>query len=317
LKRLGVIGTMVWDTIHGRDVRHGPVEEWGGIAYALAGLEAALSPDWEIVPLIKVGRDLAPSANRFLRSLSRRSAASRFVEVPTANNRVTLRYETNTRRLERLSGGVPVWSWEELGPMVVDVDAMYINFISGFELSLDTAVCLRHAFDGPIYADVHSLLLGLAPDGLRFPQTLPKAPTWFSCFDIVQTNEDEMTLLGPDPMVVAAAAFDNGVRLLVCTLGPRGAAYFTQGAFRLEAGRRPPPQQGPITTALLASFDATDEGDTTGCGDVFGATLVAQLLAGTEIEPAIRFANRAAGRNVVHRGATNLHYFLRGAIAPQ
>jgi len=30
-----------------------PVEEWGGIAYALGGLDASLSPAWEIVPLIK------------------------------------------------------------------------------------------------------------------------------------------------------------------------------------------------------------------------------------------------------------------------
>ena len=317
MKRLGVIGTMVWDTIHGRDVRTEPVEEWGGIAYALAGLEAALGPDWEIVPLIKVGRDLAPSANRFLTSLSRRSAASRFVEVPGPNNRVTLRYETNTRRTERLTGGVPPWAWEELGPMVIDLDALYVNFISGFELSLETAICLRQAFDGPIYADVHSLLLGLAPDGLRFPQSLPRAPTWFSCFDIVQMNEDEMTMLGPDPMVVAAAAFDNGVRLLICTLGPHGAAYFTQGPIRLAPGERPAAPPGPIRTARVESRHDVDAGDPTGCGDVFGATLLAGLLNGCEIEPAIRTANEAAGRNVRHRGATNLHYFLRGEIAPQ
>lgn len=317
MKRLGVIGTMVWDTIRGRDVRVGAVEEWGGIAYALAGLEAALHPDWEIVPLIKVGRDLAPSANRFLASLSKRSAASRFVEVPAPNNRVTLRYETHTRRTERLTGGVPPWAWEELGPMVVDLDAMYVNFISGFELSLETAICLRQAFDGPIYADIHSLLMGLAPDGLRFPQSLPQAPTWFSCFDIIQMNEDEMTMLGPDPMVVAAAAFDNGVRLLVCTLGSRGAAYFTQGLIRLAPGERPAPETGPIRTALVESHYDVETGDPTGCGDVFGATLVAGLLNGDEIEPALRAANVAAGRNVQHRGATNLHYFLRGEIAPQ
>ena len=49
-RRLGVIGTLVWDTIYGRDPMSGPVEEWGGIAYSLAGLDAALPDDWEIVP---------------------------------------------------------------------------------------------------------------------------------------------------------------------------------------------------------------------------------------------------------------------------
>src|SRR6266850_1832349 len=69
LKRLGVIGSMVWDTIHGRDPAQAAVQEWGGISYALAALDATLPDDWEIVPLIKVGRDLAPKANEFLRTL--------------------------------------------------------------------------------------------------------------------------------------------------------------------------------------------------------------------------------------------------------
>ena len=55
MPRVGVIGSLVWDEIHGRDPLAAPVEEWGGIAYALAGMDAALPPDWEIVPLIKAG----------------------------------------------------------------------------------------------------------------------------------------------------------------------------------------------------------------------------------------------------------------------
>jgi hypothetical protein len=61
-RRVGVIGTFVWDEIHGRDPAQAPVQEWGGITYALAALDAALSDEWEIVPLIKVGSDLAPRA---------------------------------------------------------------------------------------------------------------------------------------------------------------------------------------------------------------------------------------------------------------
>src|SRR6266849_1787260 len=181
LKRLGVIGSMVWDTIYGRDPAQPAVQEWGGISYALAALDAALPEDWRIVPLIKVGRDLAPKANEFLHSLRRTTHHARFLEVPEPNNRVTLRYESTERRCEQMSGGVAPWTWAELGPLVQDLDALYVNFISGFEMNLETAQLLRRGFPRFIYADLHSLFLGKEADGLRVPRTLPQAPAWFGC----------------------------------------------------------------------------------------------------------------------------------------
>src|SRR5258705_381462 len=183
LKRLGVIGSMVWDTIHGRDPAQPAVQEWGGISYALSALDATLSDQWEIVPLIKVGRDLAPKANDFLRTLRRTPRAARFIEVPEPNNRVTLRYESAERRCEQMSGGVPGWTWPELGPLVRDIDALYVNFISGYEMNLETAQLLRRGFPRFVYADLHSLFLGKEPNGMRVPRPLPDAPPWFACFD--------------------------------------------------------------------------------------------------------------------------------------
>jgi len=317
VKRLGVIGTMVWDTIYGRAPHSEPVEEWGGIAYALAALEAALPADeWEIVPLIKVGRDLAPRANDFLGSLTKRSASARFVEVHEPNNRVTLRYQSAARRTERLTGGVPPWSWEELGPMVRDVDVIYVNFISGFELTVETCGYLRRAFRGPIYADMHSLFLGVGRDGTRVPKSLDMVESWLTCFDVVQVNEDELTLLGPDPMAVAARVLASGVRLFVVTLGERGAVYFTTLPFVFQHDPTSV-TPGPVQTARIPAAALGVEEDPTGCGDVFGGTLVARLAAGEDVETAIRTATIQATRNLAHKGATSLHYFLRGEIAPR
>lgn len=320
MKRVGIIGTMVWDTIH-RGAEP-PVEEWGGIGYSLVALDAALPGDWEIVPLIKVGRDLAPKANAFLNEMSRRATGARFVEVPQPNNRVVLHYQSATRRTECLTGGVPGWTWNELGPMVRDLDAVYINFISGFELTLETARALRQGFAGRICADLHSLFLGLNHDGLRVPQPLAHAAGWFSCFDVAQVNEDEMNRLGPDPLTEAAAALGAGVRLLVVTLGARGAVYFTRQSPSSPLSPLPPGEgyaegKGPILTARVpAPLVAADgDGDPTGCGDVFGATLCARLLAGAQIETAIRDANAAGARNFTCRGAGGLLHSLRGGIA--
>jgi len=302
VSRLGVIGTMVWDTIYGRDPAQRSVEEWGGISYSLAALDATLPEGWQIVPLVKVGRDLALRANEFLRSLHHVAPEARFIEVPEANNRVTLRYFESARRCEQLTGGVPAWTWPELGPMVRDLDALYLNFISGYEMDLSTAQLLRRGFARFLYADLHSLFLGTEHDGTRVPQGLPEAPSWFGCFDMVQLNEDEMHQLGTDPLAVAAGALAQGCDALVVTLGARGAAYFTGRPVRTA---RIPVTGDPPPTA----------GDPTGCGDVFGGSVVAARLGGASLEEALRLGTRMGARNVSYRGASGLRDHLLGRLA--
>ena len=317
--RIGILGSLVWDLIYGRDPLAPPVEEWGGIAYALAGLDASLAPDWEIVPLIKVGRDLGPQAHELLRSLSRLAPGARCAEVTAPNNRVVLHYQSAERRCERMAGGVPGWTWAELGPMVRDLDAIYINFISGFELCLGTAQALRQAFRGPIYADLHSLFLGMQHDGMRVLRPLPNAPDWFGCFDLVQLNEDEMQQLTPDPLSLAADAIGAGVSLLTVTLGPRGLAYVAAPGFDgvsvgRSGGQAVGRSVGPSVRTALIPAPNIEALDPTGCGDVFGAAAFARLLAGDSVETALRHATALAGRNAAFRGATGLARHLRGEL---
>jgi hypothetical protein len=336
--RVGIVGSLVWDLIYGRDPLAPPTEEWGGIAYALAGLDASLTAEWEIVPLIKVGRDLSGQAQDFLRGLTRLVPGGRCVEVTAPNNRVVLHYQSTERRCERMAGGVPGWTWAELGPMVRDLDAIYLNFISGFELCLGTAQALRQGFQGPIYADLHSLFLGMQQDGIRVLRPLPDASSWFGCFDLVQLNEDEMQQLTPDPLTLAAQALGAGVSLLTVTLGPRGVAYVAAPGFdRLagkwvsgEAGKLEgtggtsaenhayPPTRLPayplaVRTALISAPNV-ETLDPTGCGDVFGAAAFARLLAGDSVEAALGQAARLASRNAGFRGASGLTRHLRGEL---
>jgi hypothetical protein len=321
-RRVGVVGTMVWDIIHGRDARDVPVEEWGGIAYALAAFDAALPADWELVPLVKVGEDLAPHARRWMATLRRLAPDAAPIVVPFPNNRVELRYADEERRSEVLHGGVPGWQWQGLSPLVRDLDALYVNFISGFEMDLPTAQLLRQHFCGPIYADFHSLLLGVAPSGLRIPQPMLNVESWCRCFDFVQVNEDELRMMAPDGMALAATALASGVRCLVVTRGKRGLVYFAAPGFdRLEVPERwtrATPAAGAVRTAALlpAPTDVTTGGDPTGCGDVFGATYFTRLVAGDTFDAALRTAMHAAARNVTLKGATALAPFLRGERSP-
>jgi hypothetical protein len=319
-RRVGVMGSFVWDVIHGRDPRDAPVEEWGGITYALGALEAALSPDWEFVPILKVGTDLAQSARHFVAGLERAAPGAAPIEVPHPNNRVQIHYQSDERRCEHLSGGVPGWSWLGLKPLLADLDALYINMISGFELDLETTQLIRQHFRGPIYCDIHSLLLAVQPNGMRTLRPLSNPAAWCRCFDLIQVNEEEMSMMASDPMALAAIAFAEGVSSIAITLGGRGVIYFAAPGFeRLSDVRRPTlgPTSGAIRTAKLPAKPPrhAGPGDPTGCGDVWGATYFSRLLAGDKFDAAIDRALDAAARNVDHRGATGLADYLRGELS--
>jgi sugar/nucleoside kinase (ribokinase family) len=134
-------------------------------------------------------------------------------------------------------------------------------------------------------------------------------------------NEDEFDLLGAsgDPWQLAAGALGPDLKLITVTLGQRGAAYVASSGFDaapLEwrthasvavAGRA---QSGKVG---LEGVPRT--GDPTGCGDVWGATTFARLLAGDGLAAAMGEANRLAGRNVDHRGARGLFRHLEGRLS--
>jgi sugar/nucleoside kinase (ribokinase family) len=324
--RVGVLGTMVWDRIFTRDGRTRPVEEWGGAAYALAAAAAAAPAGATIVPIMRVGADLAERAFQHLRELPGLDLDTAVRVVAEPNNRVELRYQDSERRCERLTGGVGPWSWPELEPVIANLDALYINFISGFELELPTMIALRASFAGPIYADLHSLMLGVGPDGLRAPRPLEAWREWLRCFDAVQVNEDEISTLAAawgDPFLFAAEVVGVAPRLVIVTLGERGAVYFATADVVSEplAWQRAPllspvneADRAAVRTGLVPPDLVPRAGDPTGCGDVWGATFFFALLGGVELDSAMRRASRAAALNVEHRGATGLHHHLQGRL---
>ncbi|MEE2904950.1 MAG: carbohydrate kinase family protein [Gemmatimonadota bacterium] len=319
-RTIGVIGTLVWDRIVDRDGRSEPVEEWGGIGYALAALRSALPDGWSVMPILKIGKDLAEGGRHFLNEIPGLSDTG-LVVVPEPNNRVELRYLDQALRVERLTGGVPSWTWPELAPLVELCDALYVNFISGFEMTLETALALRTGYKRPTYADLHSLFLSMNHYGQRVPRTLEAWSTWLRCFDAVQMNENEFDLLGAsgDPWQLAAGALGPELKLITVTLGSRGAAYVVSDDFDpLPTTWQKHLEVTVAERALSGKVDldsAPRVGDPTGCGDVWGATVFARLLAGDQLPEAMCTANHNAGLNVEHRGARGLYRYLTGQLS--
>jgi sugar/nucleoside kinase (ribokinase family) len=114
-----------------------------------------------------------------------------------------------------------------------------------------------------------------------------------------------------------------GVSVINVTLGPRGAIYFAAPKFeQLSDIRRVQlPVSGALDGAIRTSRvpavapEASRTLDPTGCGDVWGATYFARLLAGDKLGDAIDAAMRAGSRNLTHRGATSLASYLRGELS--
>ena len=324
-RRLGVLGTLVWDTIWTMDdlERGVPFTSWGGIAYSLAGAAAARSEGWEVVPIVKVGMDLEAEARAFLATLPGFSVGPSVMPIPVENNRVELRYTDGASRGERQSGGIPGWEWSELEPHLDGLDALFVNFISGFELELPVAERLRERFHGPLYTDLHSLFLGCPSADQRERRRLPEWERWVACFDGVQLNEDELgTLAQPgEPMDdTLRRMLAAGPGFVAVTLGPRGAAFAADPSlpadpsawpsWRQARASRPSftPRTGHVPPPVVSAT-----GDPTGAGDVWGATLISSLVTGMPLEEAIAAAHRAATRKLDHRGATGLYEWLTRA----
>ena len=312
LLRVGVLGTLVCDVIHGPPPENDRSEGWGGIAYSLSGLGAALSDRWEVVPLIKVGADVIDEARSWVANIPRIWSIESLRSAPEPNNRSELRYFAPEQRTERMSGGVPGWSTHELLRAIDDarLDALYVNFLSGWEVDLATMQAVRAHFAGPIYVDLHMMLWHADPEGQRSLRPLANASAWCSCFDFIQVNEDEMRMLADGPHGFAALAIEAGAVAAFVTLGARGVhCHARQGFGRLQVGalhRSRALAAGVRSSVYRPSAVQAGTVDPTGCGDVWGGTAFARLLAGDALPTAIAAANRAASHNAVSHGVSGL-----------
>ena len=295
------------------------MERWGGIGYGVAAAAAALEGAWAVRPLVKVGSDLASPARDFLATIPGvDGSALRVVSEP--NNRVELRYRDDAERTEVLSGGGPPWEAAALVDALAGCDALLINFVSGREATLRTCRAVRAAFGGPIYADLHSLFLGIAPDGTRLPRPLPDFRSWTACFDAVQLNEDEARLAAPgtDPRALLESLIREGRALAAVTLGSRGAAWSAapstvDGGGLRTAGPAPGPGGGRVESGSV-TIGAPRRGDPTGCGDVWGAAFFSRILRGDPVPEAAGVATRLAARSVEHTGAEGLYQLLHAEV---
>ncbi len=311
-----MLGTFVWDRIHTPGAGESPHEDWGGLTYSLEAFEAARDDEWVCRPIAKVGSDLFEPLCARISDIDGIASLVALMNVPEPNNRVDLFYHDAADRCERLQGGVPGWTWAELAPLVAECDALYVNFIAGWELDLSAVRKLREEFDGPIFCDIHSLLLGADHSGMRVRRELRDWQEWSACFDLVQGNKDEIRIVTggiEDPVAGVRSLVESGAAAAFSTLGPDGAAWAAAAGSPWLG--TPTVTSEPVSGHSALPAQPPPVVDATGCGDVWGAVCFTSLLAGQTAPAAVERANWFGAATAGRRGTAGLGESLR-ALGP-
>ncbi len=257
---------------------------FGGILYGVAALSGALGPHGSVVAISRIGGEIEPSVRAVLERYGNVEAILQ--TVPGEGWVVHATYLDGENRRERLVGGVPPWTAEELISATRSCDAVLLNMVTGFETTLPHY--RRFAAACPsLHLDFHSLALGRDADGLRFPTPRPDARAWCEVASTLQMNRVELSSVLQGPPLEAASRLSTwGPRAVVITDGS-GGVYVAHGG---EALHLPAPDPTPTPQ------------DPTGCGDVFGACFLVGILRGRSPVDAACEAQVVARRNANVRG---------------
>lgn len=276
---IAVIGTLVHDEIHPLD---GAVcESWGGLAYAFLTL-ATIAPDVRVVPVVNMGRDRYAQALSDFKAYPNIDPRCIYAACDKTNH-VTLRYHSREERIEIQDGQVPPLTFEQVAP-ILDSDLILMNFISGTDMAMEPYHRMCQQARGPVYTDVHSMVLGRHEDGTRFMRPIRHSREWFAHTHFFQLNSHEATMLD------RPESGDDLLKALI--LEGRDAILMTRGAAGVRYARR----DGLTIRIMDEAADQPEKMvDPTGCGDAFGAGFCCGYLKTGNICQSVRYANRVAG----------------------
>ena len=296
-----VIGHFTIDELHSLSdpgTEGTPLETTGGIFYSLATLAALMSKNDVIHPVFGVGEKEYDS---FIKSLE---------EFPNINSEGIFRLKGESNRVKvflgsgqepriecskRIAEPIP---FSKIKPYL-DADGILINMVSGSDLTLDTLDTIRMSVRDnrtPIHFDFHSLTLGIDKESRRFRRPLTEWRRWCFMVNSIQLSEEEalgLTAERFDEATLVNHLMPLMVNALAITRGNRGASIIVQ-------------KNKKLTRHDVAGFTQAPAVDTTGCGDVFGATFLYASLKEKDFVRAAEVANQAGAIKATFTGTDGL-----------
>ncbi|MDH7516366.1 MAG: PfkB family carbohydrate kinase, partial [Bacteroidota bacterium] len=209
------------------------IESLGGVYFPVAAFGAVVRGHDTVRPCFPVGED---AWERF------RDAMALFPRVDLAgcrpiglpNTRVRLFHDACAEYNTQLVCSLPPIPDDLFSPFVGDADLVYINFMTGEDLTVGSAERLRRMTRALVYLDVHMIAYRVGFHGHRTPHPVDEWRQWVSIADVIQCNRRELAVFVPDhgdeASRAAAVLEASRVRWVVVTKGGDGVSvYSTDG----------------------------------------------------------------------------------------
>jgi hypothetical protein len=166
--RIGIIGQPCIDEIIHLDdgtEDHPPRHALGGILYSYCAMERLLQGSGDrFVPLTWLGEPDQLLLDMILSRLPHMEREAGLWPTTAATNRVFLIYDENGERTASCPNVLPALTERELTPsLIASLDALFINMISGHDVSIDTLEAVlgeaeRSAKRRYVHLDLHALV---------------------------------------------------------------------------------------------------------------------------------------------------------------
>ncbi len=297
-RSIAVLGTVCCDEVYSPNALK-PQTALGGLYYNIITLAQLLSDEDSIYPVCKIGEE---DYDRIIGEFSKYRSVKfdHIKKYPGRNNTVTLKYYSDTERIEYSTNLPEKYRIDELFP-VPEVDLFLLNFVSGIEMDRRTFKALRNRLDMPLVVDLHSLFLGFRKNGERYYRKNLNWDLWQDSGDVMQMNRTEAEILSGTVMGDLKELADFGrfllsksVKVVLITLDIEGVLLIWKSSGKTRSEKIPIYKYGETV-------------DPTGCGDIFSSAFSYKYMIGSDPLESCVFANKVAGIRATQKSSGGLH----------
>ncbi len=291
-----VIGEPCVDLLH---KENGEVfHSYGGVLYSIISLAVLSGNNDSVYPLMNLGEDEFENITNILKSYPKiKLDGVNKVAHPTKKVHLYIsNYRSGKKaKIEHSLADTYTLPFEYIEKFLPNVDAILINMISGVDISLDTLKKIRTNFKGFIHMDIHNLVMKTNNEGFREHTNLENWREWCTNTDTIQMNEYEIGTLSREKR----NDYEIAEEILININNLMTGVIVTKGKLGVSGFTRKEKTFGDVKFFDLDRYDvqaieSPHFVDTTGCGDVFGASFTIDFSKTKDFKKGLHYATRIA-----------------------